>query len=182
MGRAASPDGSFELESTALGALPIVDHFFSRLGLMEALEAHVPNDDSRLLISPAVVLGVVVPNLVVDHEPAYGISDWAGSHEPSLLGLGTGEAGLLNDDRVGRSLERLFDADRATLLTEVVLKAVRSFCHRLLPAAQRLDDGHLFRLLSRGRRPDPGRQGDGAICFGHNKDHRPDLKQLRLDS
>lgn len=33
----------------------------------------------------------------------------------------------MNDDRVGRALDRLFDADRASLLTETVLVAVRAF-------------------------------------------------------
>jgi hypothetical protein len=47
----------------------------------------------------------------------------------------------------------------------------------LLPAAQRLDVGHLRRYrngtgATRGAKPTP------AIAFGHNKDHRADLKQL----
>jgi hypothetical protein len=32
-----------------------------------------------------------------------------------------------SDDRVGRTLERRFDADRASLLTEVVVGVVREF-------------------------------------------------------
>jgi len=32
-----------------------------------------------------------------------------------------------HDDRVGRMLERLFDGDRATLITETVLSVVREF-------------------------------------------------------
>lgn len=38
-----------------------------------------------------------------------------------MLGLGPGEAELLNDDRVGRMLDRLFDGDRASLITTTVL-------------------------------------------------------------
>lgn len=33
----------------------------------------------------------------------------------------------VNDDRVGRALDALFDADRASLLTKVVLRAVSEF-------------------------------------------------------
>ncbi|MCD4767190.1 MAG: DUF4277 domain-containing protein, partial [Methanosarcinales archaeon] len=33
----------------------------------------------------------------------------------------------INDDRIGRALEKLFDTDRASLMTEIVLKAVREF-------------------------------------------------------
>jgi hypothetical protein len=35
--------------------------------------------------------------------------------------------GQLGDDRIGRALDRLFDADRAALLTEVVLSVGRNF-------------------------------------------------------
>ena len=34
---------------------------------------------------------------------------------------------MLNDDRVGRALDRLFDCDRASLLTETVLHVVSTF-------------------------------------------------------
>jgi hypothetical protein len=41
--------------------------------------------------------------------------------------LDEAQAELLNDDRVGWALDRLFDADRASLLTELVLGAIREF-------------------------------------------------------
>ncbi len=34
---------------------------------------------------------------------------------------------MLNDDRVGRTLDRLFDADRASLITATVLAVIRDF-------------------------------------------------------
>jgi len=55
-----------------------------------------------------------------------GIGEWAGTYEPGLLGLAPGDPEAMNDDRVGRMLDRLFDADRASLVTETVLGVVRS--------------------------------------------------------
>ena len=115
-----------ELRSETVGALPIVNHFLRRVGLDDVLSAHVPCDDRRLRVAPSAALGVVVRNLIVDHEPVYALSEWAAGYGPALLGLEPGGVELLNDDRVGRSLDRLFDADRASLLTEVVLRAVRA--------------------------------------------------------
>jgi hypothetical protein len=69
----------------------------------------------------------VVANLVLGREPLYGLGEWAARYEPGLLGLRAADGGLLNDDRVGRALEALFDADRASLLTAVVLRAVSEF-------------------------------------------------------
>ncbi len=119
--------GPFELRTEALGALPVVNHFLDRLGLAAALARQVPTDDRRLALAPAGVLGVVVRNLVVAHRPLYAIGEWASGFAPAELGLGPGDVGRLNDDRVGRTLQRLFDADRASLLTEVVVGAIRRF-------------------------------------------------------
>ena len=118
----ASDGGTFELRSELLGAMPIVDHFLARLSVTELFERHVPYDDLRLKMAPAVVLGVVVRNLVLHREPVYALGEWASPWRPSVLGLGPAEAGLLNDDRVGRVLLRLFDADRASLMTGLVLR------------------------------------------------------------
>ena len=171
-----SSGSRFELHSQRVGALPIVNHFLGRVGLDDILSTHVPADDSRLRLAPAAALGVVVRNLIVDHEPVYALAEWAAPYDPTLLGLASGQVGLCNDDRVGRSLDRLFDADRATLLTTVVLRAVRAF---------RIDCSELHNdstsvTFAGDYRPADGRPRGGkptaAITFGYNKDHRPDLR------
>ncbi|MGH3265152.1 MAG: hypothetical protein ACRDNS_24525 [Trebonia sp.] len=47
--------------------------------------------------------------------------------DPALLGLSGEEVAELSDDRVGRALDRLFCADRATLLTELVVGVIAEF-------------------------------------------------------
>jgi hypothetical protein len=138
----------------------------------------VPADDRRLRLAPAAALGVVVRNLIVDHEPVYALAEWASPYDPTLLGLGPGQIGLCNDDRVGRSLDRLFHADRATLLTTVVLRAVRAFridCRELHNDSTTVTFAGDYRQAD--GRP-PGGKPTAAITFGYNKDHRPDLHQL----
>ena len=170
----------FELVSAKVGALPIVNHFLARLGLIGALDRHVPDDDDRLALSPATVLSLVISNLVVDHEPVYALLEWARAYDPGLLGLEAGEVGLLNDDRVGRMLERLFDADRASLLTEVMVGAIKRF---KIDCSQLHNDSSTVTFVGAHKGADGRRRGGketAAICFGYNKDHRPDLKQLVL--
>jgi len=84
----------------------------------------------------------------------------------------------LNDDRVGRTLDRLFDGDRASLITRTVLGVVREFG---IQTAQLHNDSTTVTVA--GNYPDAdGRDRGGkptpAIRQGHNKDFRPDLKQL----
>ena len=115
-----------DLQSRLLAGLPIVNVFYDRLGIDRLLETHVP-DDPRLRVTPAAALGVVIRNLVVRHAPVYALGEWAGRYDPGVVGLAADDVELLNDDRVGRMLSRLFDADRASLLTRLVLDAVNSF-------------------------------------------------------
>ncbi|MGH3675401.1 MAG: DUF4277 domain-containing protein, partial [Mycobacterium sp.] len=180
---AARKDGGvggddYQLRSELVGPLPVINHFLARIGLAGSLERFVPHDDARLRLAPGTVLGVVVRNLVTGREPVYAMGEWAAAYEPALLGLASGDVGALNDDRVGRTLERLFDADRASLLTEVVLRAVREFeidCSQLHNDSTSVSFTGLAYPGGGARR---GGKTVPAVTFGHNKDHRPYLRQL----
>lgn len=172
-------DGAeFGLVSQALGGLPIVNHVLERLGLPALLADALPDEDRRLKLAPAVAIRLVITNLVLGREPLYGLGEWAARYDPTLLGLDSGQLGLLNDDRVGRALEALFDADRASLLTAVVLRAISEFgidTRQLHNDSTSVSVHGAYRDAVgtvRGGKPTP------VITFGHSKDHRPDLKQL----
>jgi len=121
------PHPPFQLESQTVGALPIVDAFLARAGVARVLGRCLPAGDARVRLGPAAVIGVLIRNLCVAREPLYGLADWAGRHDPALLGLRAAEAELLNDDRVGRALDQLFHADRASLLTQLMLGVISEF-------------------------------------------------------
>lgn len=168
----------FTLHTETLGALPVINHFLARMRLDEIVDRHLPANDARLRLDPAVVIGVVVRNLAVDHRPVYALGEWAQPFDPVLLGLGADDAGALNDDRVGRMLDRLFDADRASLITQVVLSAVREFAVEL----DQLHNDSTTVTFSGSYQTATGTVRGGKatpkVTYGHNKDHRPDLKQL----
>jgi transposase len=123
---------------------------------------------------------VLVRNLCVEREPLYGLRACAGTFEAGLLGLAPGEHELLNDDRVGRALDQLFDSDRDSLLTGLVLHAIREF---QVDCSQLHNDSTSIVLHGTYAGAD-GRERGGkptvAAAHGHSKDHRPDLKQLVL--
>jgi transposase len=166
------------LASQVLGGLPIINAVTDRLGLPGLLAAALPDGDARVKVSAAAAIRLIVTNLVLGREPLYGLGEWAARYNPALLGLSTSEVSALNDDRVGRALEALFDADRASLLTTVVLRAISEFS---IDADQLHNDSTSISVHGvyseavgtiRGGQPTP------MITWGHSKDHRPDLKQL----
>ena len=124
--------GPFNFTTEHLGGLPVLNHFLKRVGLEGRLERYLPGDDPRFLVSPGSVVGVVAANIALRHRPLYALREWAATYSPELLGLS--DASVLNDDRVGRALDRLFDADRASLLTETGRVSTRGnwSCHCLM--------------------------------------------------
>lgn len=167
------------LRSYAVGAVPILNRFLKRLDLEALLERHLPAEDARTTVPTATGLLLLVRNVLVSREPIYGVADWAYGYAPDLLDLSEARLVALNDDRLGRCLNRLFRATGPELILDVVRQAIREF-------GLRLDELHndSTSISFYGQYPDAAeektRQGrkTQAITFGHSKDHRPDLKQL----
>jgi hypothetical protein len=85
----------------------------------------------------------------------------------------------LNDDRVGRCLDRLLDADIPTLTLAVVVHGVREFDVDL---DELHNDSTTITFHGDYESADRERQLRGRLrlapTWGHNKNHRPDLKHL----
>lgn len=168
------------LESRFVGGLPLVNSILNRLGFDRMLaQALVHPETSRSKMDSASALGVLLRNIALnERKPIYTHAEWAVRAEPSLIGLAEGQAAFLNDDRIGRALDRLFDADRSAMLTELVLGAVREF---KIDLDQFHNDSTTLTLTGEYRDADGQEvrsQPTVVVTFGHNKDHRPDLKQL----
>src|SRR5215467_16376820 len=110
----------FVLQSERLGPLPLVNHFIQRMGLESTLDRYVPSDQ-RCAVLHARALGVLLRSIVVEREPIYRQQETVHGFASGMSGISAEEIELVGDDRIGRALDRLFDADRGALLTEVVV-------------------------------------------------------------
>jgi hypothetical protein len=117
----------FALTTERLGPLPLVNHFICRLGLIELLDRYVPTTDRRCVLPHAAALGVLLRSIVVEREPIYREVETVHGFAPAMYGLSDQDLGHLSDDRLGRALDRLFDANRAALLTAVALAVAERF-------------------------------------------------------
>jgi transposase len=168
-----------DLEVRFVGGLPLTNAILSRLKVDELLAKALPDPDVRTKLPLAKALGVLLRNIILrDRRGIYAHSEWTGRIDPPLAGLRPGDAAFLNDDRLGRALDRLFEADRAGLMTELVLRTVREF---KVDLDQLHNDSTTLTLTGDYRAAD-GSVVRGIpslwVTYGHNKDHRPDLKQL----
>ncbi|MFZ0550825.1 MAG: DUF4277 domain-containing protein [Steroidobacteraceae bacterium] len=117
----------FALSTERLGPLPLVNHFIARLGLIELLDHYVPTTDRRCAVPHATALGVLLRSIVVEREPIYRQVETVHGFAPAMYGLAEQDLGHLGDDRLGRALDRLYDAERGALLTAVVLAVGKCF-------------------------------------------------------
>ncbi len=171
--------GRHVLRSATVGALPILNHFLRRMRLEDFLRSALPPEDRRTKLSPVKALLVLLRNLLLSREPIYGVGEWAARHAPQTLGLLSQDLPRLNDDGVGRALDRLFMADVPSLVLAVATHVVKEFGVTL---DELHNDSTTVTFCGAYTQAATSQRYLGrptlAITFGHNKDHRPDLKQL----
>lgn len=171
--------GSQTLRSYSVGALPIINRILDRVDLQTKMWEHLRADGARMRVPTTTGLLLLVRNFLLSREPVYGLGEWAARHAPDLLQLRSNQLRYLNDDRVGRCLDRLFESNQSDLVLEVVRHVIKEFEVSLDELHNDSTTVSFFGAyedaaeegLQRGR-PTP------AITYGHSKDHRPDLKQL----
>ena len=167
------------LRTWTVGALPLINRILDRMRLDSFFEEHLPTDGPTMKVPTRRGLLLLVRNILLSREPIYGLGEWAGRHAPDLIGIPKHQLKHLNDDRIGRCLDRLFEGMDKSLIISVVRHVIREF-------DLRLDELHndsttvTFQGAYTGAYQEGFRRGIPTlgIKWGHNKDHRPDLKQL----
>ena len=152
---------NLRLRALRVGALPILNCIIARMGLAEELSLALKNPGY------AEALLALIKNILVERNALYAVGEWAALYDAGLVGQGK-----IGDDKLGRALDRLFAADRATLQTRIVLAVMNGFD---LKMEQIHND--TTSVMVRG-----AYDGQNAKAVqlkqGHSKERRPDLKQL----
>ena len=162
-----------------IGPLPLVQRFLERLGVSELLDTWVPGHrlGRQSALSNSRALTAMIANILTSRQPLYAVPGWLGQRVVEHAGIRDDQVILMNDDRIGRALDRLFQADTASLMTALVVRAVREF--RIDLAQVHSDTTTVtFSGAYEGQKDKEQLGRPPLITFGHNKDHRPDLKQL----
>lgn len=165
-----SSAGSATLKVHLPGACPIIRDFLDQMDLEGIIQSCLP-PRGRLALSHGKTLAVLVQNLIVSPAPLYRIAEWAKPFEASALGLSEAEKEVLNDDRVARSLDAPASEHGRSLFFRLALRMIRQF--ELETERIHFDTTTVtFHGQYKTSLKEP------KITRGHNKDHRPDLRQL----
>jgi transposase len=115
---------------------------------------------------------LLIWNITLGRQPLYELGGWVKDIDPSCHGMDKDTVKSFNDDRFARALDKLYSADRATLMTEIVVGMIKKVD---------LDTGRVHNdstsVKTYGKIPGTTRTGL-KMARGVSKDHRPDLKQL----
>ena len=160
------------LRKFVLGAHPIIEHFLQKLRVGELIATYIPQDQrSKLPIERT--LGLLIHNILTTPMPMYAIADWLAPLDEHCLGLESAEVGYIHDDRVGQALERFYRGRHKDVFFHLALRAIKTFG---LQCAQIHQDTTTVTFSGQYG----GWQAPEELTHGHNKDYRPDLKQLVL--
>jgi transposase len=160
----------FETRFKQVDVFPLVKHYMDELDLFNLFKKFVPAA-SGSLADHAESLCILTANIICDNKPLYKVQEWLSKYSDGLVSEPT-EASLFNDDRLARSLSALFDSDRHSLMTEVSGNAIA--VHKLL-TDEIHNDSTTVTFIGKYDTPDPGAV---KLKHGHNKDFRPDCKQV----
>jgi len=160
-----------KLTRLQVGALPLIRAIMARMHLREILLEYLPSSD-RQSFPRADLLILLAVNLTLAKDPLYELADWVDSLDLRALGYSPRPPERLSDDRFARALDQLYQADRTSLLTRLVVSAIQAFDIR----SERIHNDSTS-VKACGRIPGSTKTGL-ELRRGHSKDHRPDLRQL----
>lgn len=154
-----------------VAGLPLIAEVIDRMDLRRILGDAIGQHGNETF--PAVdSLILLIINLAQGKQPLYELERWVQSLDARCLGYKKFPKGKLNDDRFGRVLDKLYKADRASLMTRLVMGVTKEF-------DLRLDRIHNDSTTLKACGKYPGKTDTGfELKNGHSKDRRPDLKQL----
>ena len=162
--------GQFDARFKQVDVFPMVKHFMDDLDLFNLFTKYVPAS-SGSLAEHAESLCVLITNIICGNKPLYKVKDWLSQYSDGL-GVDPVYAKLFTDDRLARGLSELFNSDRNSLMTEVSGNAIA--VHKLL-TDEIHNDSTTVTFIGKYNTPDPDTV---KLKHGHNKDFRPDCKQI----
>ncbi len=160
----------FETRFKQVDVFPMVKHYMDQLDLVNLFTKYVPATDNSLA-DHAESLCMLTANIICENKPLYKVQEWLAQYSDDLGGLAV-NASLYNDDRLARALSALFNSDRHSMMTELSSKAIS--VHHLL-TDEIHNDSTTVTFIGKYDTPDSEAV---KLKHGHNKDFRPDCKQI----
>lgn len=165
-------DASTRFETQRVGALPLIVHFFDLLDLGATIDNVVPWEGDVAL---GTLAEIMIANRLLQPKALFRIGEW--SQQAGLTDYYGLTVEQLNDDRLGRALERLA-AHASTIQAALVLKMIKVF---------KLDVSHIHYDISNVELYGAYEAATAAVppptplpTYGRTKSGRKNIKQIQF--
>jgi transposase len=170
------------IEVSNLDHLGLVAGLIDDIGIVEKINQRLGNDQREILSAGKVVKAMILNGLGLVSSPLYMFSRFfEGKAVEHLLGEGI-EAKHLNDDRLGRVLDELYQNGLSSIFIDIAIEVVKKYqidvqtvhldsTSLTVEGEYATDDGA---VEERENRPI-------KITYGYSRDKRPDLKQFMMN-
>jgi transposase len=165
------------IEVQDIDHLGIVAGIVDEIGLVEEIDRKVGTHPQEHVSPGRAVKAMILNGLGFLSAPLYLFGEFfTGKATEHLIGPEV-KPEHLNDDRLGRVLDKLFEADLTDLFVAVASEAAKRFGVRAKSVHLDATSFHLH-----GRYDDQGCEPEEIrITYGYSRDHRSDLKQFVVD-
>ena len=161
------------------GASSLIAWFCDQFGLVEHINRSVDWDASQWKVSPGQHVQALIINTLCGRDPLCHVAHFYETQDTEVL-FGKGiTAHDFNDDALGRTLDRLSDADPKKVLTSVTLSHLLQSDQPLWFAHADTTSKSFYGAYE--PKPDPSNpkeKPEFEILRGYSKDNKPDLKQM----
>ena len=166
-----SRESNEKLKRFNISGIPLIKSVSECLDLKSIFKKYISSYGNETV--PVIdTLMFLVWNITLGRQPLYELHEWIEDVDPRCHGLDKSELASFNDDRFARALDKLYAADRATLMTEIVVKMIKKID---LDMSRLHNDSTTVKAYGKIA----GVTKDGLkMARGNNKDHRPDLLHL----
>jgi transposase len=171
------------IEVRDIDHLGIVAGIIDDAGVVEEIDRRLDVHPQERLSCGQAVKAMILNGLGFLSAPLYLFEEFfAGKATEHLIGPGT-KPEHLNDDRLGRVLDKLFESGLTELFVSVASKASERFGVPTTSTSSVHLDATSFHLHGRYGGPDDDEGEPEEICltYGYSRDQRPDLKQFVVD-
>lgn len=159
----------------------IVAGICDEMNLVEQINRLLGTHPQEIISAGQVVKAMILNGLGFVSAPLYLFEKFfVGKATEHLLGEGI-RPEHLNDDRLGRVLDKLYSAGLTEVFVTVALSAARKFGVKIDSLHLDSSSFHVDGEYIKNTQNEEAEPGAIEITYGYSRDHRPDLKQFILD-
>ncbi|HBG01334.1 MAG TPA: IS1634 family transposase [Firmicutes bacterium] len=162
------------------GAANLMAHLCSELQIARTINNMVTWDEKQWKVSPGTLITALVINALVERQPLYNVQHFYEAMDMPLLFEEGIQANDLNDDALGRALDRLAKVDCRQLLGTVACQAARIEDMDISSVHADTTSFSVYGEYDTKAIEEADKNKHIEIVRGFNKDHQPHLKQLKF--